>query len=110
MPLRTYREVGKLVDDVRILKRHNLQDLPALILLSHRDELVSHSRTVSWLADNDLRQWSISDFEPHFAAASPYRHLIADKVSLTTEDWILAVEQVVGFLNSHRSDTPGARR
>lgn len=91
-----FEGVGKLVELPRPLK---IAQIPSLVLMSPKDELVSAKRTRNWVAEN-APDWKFAEHLARPERGFAYHHLFLDQSTVGSENWAKAAEDVRGFLES----------
>lgn len=93
--LELHREVQTLANPKR------MAEIPALVFLNPRDELVSSCRTELWIDQNNLRQsWRTVAVHPDTHAPDVAEHLIIDEHSLGSSEWSLVKDEIRIFLTN----------
>ncbi len=73
---------------------NNKLNVPTLVFLDRKDELVSYHKTIQLMKDH-LKTWRIHEFENRNPI---YHHLIIDEVSLGNEHWSQISESMINHL------------
>ena len=93
--LELHREI-QTVSNVSVMK-----NIPTLVFLNPRDELVSRRGIASWIDSNGLRQsWQEVVVNPTPEASDVAEHLIIDEHSLGASEWTRVKEEIHAFLRS----------
>jgi esterase/lipase len=78
--------------------RFEANNIPTLVFIDPKDELVSPGKLRTALATFALTAWIIHEVTP--ACTAPYHHLIIDAASLGAEAWTEVAAALCGFLAS----------
>lgn len=93
--LELHRDLQTLSDSSHV------RDIPTLVLLNPRDELVSSSGIESWIDENGLRKsWRVVSVYPDSHASDVAEHLIIDEQSLGSSEWARVKNEIKIFLTS----------
>ncbi|ALO45680.1 alpha/beta hydrolase [Pseudohongiella spirulinae] len=73
-------------------------NMPVLLFMHSRDELVSDNRIRGFIANNNLTRWQYVNVEKSDDAANVLNHLIIGPDSLGVAAWLKVREQMLSFL------------
>ncbi len=97
--LAAYRAMFSLVGDVQQGASQPL-DIPTLVFVNTKDELVSEKRLARWMERRGLRHWEIEAVLPLQPSISPsYQHLMIDEPSMGVAAWSRMAERIRQFLD-----------
>lgn len=97
--LRVNNEIFKLIDDVKS-KNLELINIPTLVFLNPRDELISLKKTIKFIKKSNLSNWKVSKLTPKRKLWPPmFHHLIVDEMSVGGE-WQKMQNEISEFIAS----------
>lgn len=95
-----YKALFSLVDDVNSKGKSEAQNIPTLVFIDPKDELVSPKKLNAYIKDQKLDQWTIKYLDTNKAERNKdnlllkYHHLIIDQESLGEEQWDSTVKSM----------------
>jgi esterase/lipase len=98
LPLRLYRILFQEAGKVLRAKGSQL-NIPTLVLMDPRDELISHKALQHWIWRRHLTNYKLITLNPSLAGRRHrYHHLILDEATMGKENWQTATIELKGFL------------
>ncbi|MCB0324933.1 MAG: alpha/beta fold hydrolase [Bdellovibrionales bacterium] len=76
-----------------------LRQLPALVFLNPRDELVDSDGVVAWIDEHQLEHWKVTLLTPTPVDEDLPEHLIIDPSSLGEKQWDVFQREVTSFVD-----------
>ncbi len=95
--LAAYSGLFELLDQVEREPAASLRCLPALLLMSENDELLSYQGTKAFLERHSLRNWTLQAILPAPKDSSLPQHLILDKNGLGEAAWKSLKSGIIDF-------------
>jgi putative Ca2+/H+ antiporter (TMEM165/GDT1 family)/esterase/lipase len=94
-----YRSMFNFIGEFRNSELRGV-DIPTLVFLNQKDELVSHRKLIRWIDSSRLSRWRV-DFVPELAPSikPSYEHLMIDEPSMGSAAWANMSGKVVEFLH-----------
>lgn len=101
-PLFWYSNTADIYDETRTLAHpQRLAAIPALVLISPDDELVSAPGVGEWIDENGLSaRWKLELVGPQPADPGLHRHLIVDEASVGRDEWRRMQQMIGEFLKA----------
>jgi esterase/lipase len=100
-PLSAYHALFALASGLtRQSSAEPLVTIPALVLVSPKDELISMTGLSLWIEENELARWKLESITPRASIEGSYQHLIVDEPSLGSEEWHRVKDILDLFLKS----------
>lgn len=79
-------------------------NIPVLLMIHSRDELVSDNRIRQFIEEHELTQWRYADVSKSADAANVLNHLIIGPDSLGKESWRVVRDRMLDFLKPVSAD------
>ncbi len=98
LPLRLYKALFEEEAKMKV-GDHRRLNLPTLVLMDPKDELVSYKRLLKWVQRHRLTNYTVVALNDDLKGRSkPFHHLILDEATMGLTNWQRATEQMRAFL------------